>query len=57
MLTLKQIVEKLKDRNLSYIGRELDISPQYMADIAKGKATNPSYEILEKLSNYLESHP
>ena len=57
MLTLKQIVEKLKDRNLSYIGRELDISPQYMADIAKGKATNPSYEILEKLSNYLETHP
>lgn len=57
MLTLKQIIEKLKDRNLSYIGRELDISPQYMADLAKGKATNPSYEILEKLSNYLKSHP
>lgn len=57
MLTLKKIIEKLKDRNLSYIGRELDISPQYMADIAKGKATNPSYEILEKLSNYLKSHP
>lgn len=57
MLTLQQIRERLHDRNLAYIGREVGVSAQYMADIAKGKATNPSYVVLMKLSSYLEKNP
>lgn len=57
MLTLQQIRERLHDRNLAYIGREIGVSAQYMADLAKGTAKNPSYVVLMKLSSYLEKNP
>ena len=57
MLTLQQIRERLHDRNLAYIGREIGLSAQYMADLAKGTAKNPSYVVLMKLSSYLGKNP
>lgn len=54
MLTLEQIKEKLQDRNLSKVGREVKITPSYIAAIAKGTKKNPGYEIVKKLSDYLE---
>lgn len=55
MLTLEQIKEKLKDRNLSEVGRRLGMTRAYLSALARGKF-QPSYENLKKLSDYLEGN-
>jgi transcriptional regulator with XRE-family HTH domain len=53
MLTMEQIKEKMKDRNVSAVARSIGISRQAMYMILHGKMY-PSYETLLKLSNYFE---
>ncbi len=57
MLTLKEVQARLKDRNLSEIGRRIGVSPQYMAQLANGTAKNPSHAGMLKISTYLEKNP
>lgn len=54
MLTLAEIREKLKDRNLSYVAEELGRSRQQIWQVASGKNTNPTYSFVKQLSDYLE---
>jgi transcriptional regulator with XRE-family HTH domain len=54
MLDLKEIQERLSDRNLSEVARRVGISRQYLTDVASGKAANPGWRVLSKLSDYLE---
>jgi len=55
MLDLDQIREKLRDRNLSEVGRRLNITRSYLSFICKKNSTaNPSYEMIKKISDYLE---
>lgn len=52
MLSIEQIREKLKDRNLAEVSRRLGITRVYLSAIKNGRVT-PSYKTVEKLSDYL----
>ena len=53
ILSLNQIRERLSDRNMNKIAKELDI--HYLSEAQFAKANpNPTYKILLLISNYLE---
>jgi transcriptional regulator with XRE-family HTH domain len=54
MLNLEQIKEKLSDKNLSEVGRRIGVTRAYLSAICRGYASNPSYQMLKKISDYLE---
>ena len=54
MMTLDQIREALQDRNCSAVGRATGMTAAYVALIRSGKAKNPSYYAVKKLSDYFE---
>lgn len=56
MLKLEQIIERLKDRNLSAVARAIGVTPAYLSAICRGVTTNPSYEMVKRLSDYLEAN-
>jgi len=56
MLTLEEIRDKLRDRNLSKVSRLSGVGYNNLYAIAKGHRKNPTYKILEKLSIYLEQN-
>ena len=54
MMTLEQIAEWLKNKQLSYIAIDSTV-PYYFVWRAKNKALkNPNYETVKKLSDYIE---
>lgn len=55
MLSIEQIQEKLKDRNLIKVAEKIGIHFNTLYAIAKGKA-NPKYSTLVKINDYLESN-
>lgn len=57
MMTLVQIREALKDKNLAYVAREIGMTRQKLWAIAKGETANPSMLTAEKISEYLERRP
>lgn len=54
MLSIEQIREKLKDRNLAEVSRRLGVTRVYLSAIRNGHVT-PSYKMVAALSDYLES--
>ena len=54
MLTIEQIKEHLRDRNLSAVARATGLTRQTVAAIYNGTASKPSYETVKLLSDYLE---
>lgn len=54
MLTLEQIVAGLTDRNLAAVAEKSGVNYQTVYQIATGKQTNPRYQTLKKLNEYLE---
>lgn len=54
MLTLEQIRERLKDRRLTVVSKEIGVSYPAVLAIAKGESDNPNYKTIELLSDYLE---
>jgi DNA invertase Pin-like site-specific DNA recombinase len=58
MLDLKQIITILQDRNLSEVCRRTGLNYITVWRISnEGKITNPNYETVKKLSDYLEKKP
>lgn len=53
MLTVEEIREGLRDRNLRAVARSTGLHPNTVYTIADGKNTNPSHRTLKKLSDYL----
>lgn len=53
MLSIEQIREKLKDRNLTEVSKRINITRVYLSAIRSGKVT-PSYKTVALLSDYLE---
>jgi len=53
MLTLEEIRSRLEDKNLKEVSRRTGIGYNNLYGIAKGIRVNPTYNVLEKLSNYL----
>jgi len=54
MMFLRQIQQKLQDRNLSEISRRTNIPTPTLSRISNGKGENVAYITIEKLSNYLQ---
>lgn len=54
MLTLAEIQEKLSDRNLNAVARSTGLAYDTVWRVTKGRAVKPSYEVVKKLSDYLE---
>ena len=54
MMTLPQIREQLKDRNIAYVAREIGMTRQQLWLIATGVHANPTQKTLERISEYLE---
>lgn len=55
MMTLKQVRDALKGRNLSEVARDTSLHYQMVWRIANGVDNNPQYKTLEKLDEYLAS--
>lgn len=55
MLELEQIRERLKDRNLSFISQEVNMSYATVWKIAKRKDKAVSYSAIKRLSDYFEA--
>ena len=54
MKDLEEIREALKGKNLSKVGRSVGVTRAYMSLIRMGRAKNPSYSVLKRLSDELE---
>lgn len=53
MLTLDEIKELLQDRNIQKVANNAGVHPNVLYRIKNG-ASNPSYETVKKISDYLE---
>lgn len=53
MLTLEVIKEKLSDRKLSVVSEKSGVNYLALCNLYNGKS-NPTYETVKKLSDYLE---
>jgi transcriptional regulator with XRE-family HTH domain len=53
MLTLDQIKTLLKDRRLYIVAKKTGISYPTLLALSRGESSNPSYKVLEKVSEYL----
>ena len=56
MLSIEEMKQRLHDRNLSYIARQIKTSPAWLNQFYHGKLENPSYKTVERLSDYLEKN-
>jgi transcriptional regulator with XRE-family HTH domain len=54
MLSVEQIKEMLKDRNLEIVAERTGLSRQTLSNIRNGKAKAPSYSTIKTISDYLE---
>ena len=54
MLTLEQIRERLKDRNLKVVAESLELNYITITQVANGSQQNPKYQTVKALSDYLE---
>ena len=54
MLSIEEIQELLKDRNLSKVAESVGVTSSYLSAIRKGSKINPSYDVIKKLSDYLK---
>ena len=57
MLELEQIIEILKDRNISEVSRRTELNYLTIWKIAHGLGGRTSYDTVKKLSDYLEKKP
>lgn len=53
-MTLAQIREALKDKNIAYVAREIGMTRQQLWLVATGVNANPTQKTLERISEYLE---
>jgi DNA-binding Xre family transcriptional regulator len=57
MLTLDQVLAKLKDMNLAAVSRSSGVSESTMYKLVNGGSKDISYDTVKRLSDYLESKP
>ncbi len=54
MLTLEQITELLQDRKPSVVADAVGLSYDTVWRVQKGRFVSPSYDVVKRLSDYLE---
>ena len=56
MLKISEIQERLQQEpNLAEVARQLKVTRSYIWELSKGTKLNPSTELHERLSDYLEA--
>lgn len=55
MLTIEEIKKRLQDRNLKEVSRRTGIGYAYLHALATGRRENPTYQVMVKISDYLEA--
>lgn len=55
MLDLDQIKERLKTVNKTQMARDIKVTSVYLQFIQSGERSNPSYDMMKKISDYLEA--
>jgi DNA-binding phage protein len=55
LLNIDQIRERLADRNLAHVAREIGMKRQQLWLIATSATKNPRADTMLKISNYLEA--
>ena len=53
MLSIEQIKEGMADRNITQVAARVGVTRVWLSAILSGRG-KPSYDMLEKLSNYLQ---
>jgi len=53
MLTLEEIKKRLEDRRLNMVAEATGLHYNTVRNIAAGENTNPTYEVIKALSDYL----
>jgi hypothetical protein len=53
MLTVEQVIERLKDRKLKVVAEKTGLHYQTVLRIAKGNFKEVSYSVIKSLSDYL----
>lgn len=54
MMTLEQIRYELQDRRAAVVARVTGLRVGTVIDIREGRVSNPAYETVKRLSDYLE---
>lgn len=54
MLSLEEIRERLQDRRLRVIAEKTSLSYPTVLNVRDNIRSNPTYEVLKKISEYLE---
>ena len=54
MLTPEEIEKKLQDRVVNVVAAETGLHPNAVRKIKDGRSKAPSYDLIKKLSDYLE---
>ena len=55
MLTKDEVVKNLQNRNLSKMSREVKVTRSYLSNLANGGRQQVSWDMIKKLSDYLEA--
>lgn len=55
MLDIQQVIEKLQGMNYAQVAKDVGVTRSYICAIANKKRVNPSYEMIKRLSDYLEA--
>lgn len=56
MITLDEIVKRLKDRRIDMVCEKTGLSRPTVHSVRTGKNTNPSLKTMQALSDYLQEH-
>lgn len=55
MLTIEEIIKKLEPMNLTKVAQEIEVPYGLLWRVVNQKMTHTSYEVVKKLSDYIES--
>ena len=55
MLTKDEVVKNVQNRNLSKMSREVKVTRSYLSNLANGGRKQVSWDMIKKLSDYLEA--
>jgi len=53
-MTRLEMVKELKTRNLSQVARDISVTRVYLSHLANGKRPQVSWEMVKRISDYLE---
>ena len=56
MMTKDEVIAELKNRNLAEVSRAINVTRSYLWSIAGNKRPSVSWDMVKKISDYLEDN-